>query len=624
MEKNALKIVSYILFFGAVFVTVIFGLNRLSAVLAQDIDDSGVTYPIEELGDCGDKQECKSYCDISANQEKCLDFAESNGMMKKQDVEKAKSVLKLAEEGIDTPGGCKGEQECEAYCDDTSHLDECVSFAEKAGIMSSEEVKMVKATGGVGPGGCKGKKACDAYCESEANLDECIGFASQHGLMTEQEAEMVKKTKGKGPGGCASKESCDAYCQQESNFESCLEFGHEYGMMTDEEYETAKKMGPKMMNQGGPGGCKNKEECDAFCGQEANFETCVEFGHENGLMSDEEYETAKKMGPAAMQGGPGGCKEKEECEAFCNEPTNAEECLTFAIESGMMSQEEIDQMKEGGFMAPPQDMIGPGGEFIGPGGCKTQEECAAFCSDETNSGVCSVFGAGPQIGPNEEDFQSGVRGPGDCDSPEACMRFCSQPENEETCTNFGPSGNKEYHRPEDDINYPQGPPEDGSYGPDNMGPPCNSEEECRAMTRPEGEPENYQDYQKPDFQSGSSWQGPSEDQVVPIQPQYPQYPAEDRNYKGEPEFQQPEYQQPEYKQPEFQEPAVDQYRQEPMMPVPEIQPAPQIQQAPMEQAPMMEQAPAPESAPPPPSTEAPPTSFNLVNLLASMIFVWLR
>ena len=450
MIKIISKLTFYIVVGAGVLGILSFGADKFNLALAQNIDDSGVSYPIKELGNCADKSECKTYCDKKENQGACLDFAGQKGMMKKADIDQAKKMLKLAEDGTNTPGNCRGEDECDAYCGGTAHLDECVDFGEKAGLISPEEVKMIKKTGGKGPGGCSGKKACDDYCQNEANLDECISFAEQNGMMTAQEKEMIKKTGGKGPGGCKGKEKCDAFCQQENNFDVCLEFGHENGMMNDEEYAMAKKSGLKMMKEGGPGGCKGKDECDAFCGDEKNFDTCLDFGKQNGMMTEEEYAMAKKMGPKIMnQGGPGGCKEKDECKSFCDNPVNGEECVKFAISSGMMSEEEAAKMKERGFMAPPKDALGANGEFMGPGGCKTQEECAAFCSDTANEKVCSMFGAGPPLGQDNEgqdrrQMAPGTApgkppaGPGGCDSPTACMKFCSESDNQETCMNFAP------------------------------------------------------------------------------------------------------------------------------------------------------------------------------------------
>lgn len=56
-----------------------------------------------------------------------------------------------------------------------------------------------------------------------------------------------------------------------------------------------------------PGGCRSREECEAFCFQEVNMETCMEFAVKNGMMKQEEIELFKKTGGK----GPGGCRGRE-------------------------------------------------------------------------------------------------------------------------------------------------------------------------------------------------------------------------------------------------------------------------------------------------------------------------
>ena len=610
MSKKLLKIVLFVLVFYLVGIGI--GAFKVNLVLAQNIDDSAIVYPIKELGNCADKGACKKYCDIKANQSSCLDFAQSRGMMPKQDIDQAKKMLKLAEEGTNTPGGCQGQEACNAYCADRAHLDECVAFGAKAGLISPEEVKMIKKTGGKGPGNCQGKKACDAYCENEANLDECISFAEKNGLMTAQEKDMIKKTGGKGPGGCKSKESCDAYCQQEVNFDTCLEFGRQNGIMSEEEYAMAKKMGPKMMMQGGPGGCKDKEQCDTFCGDEKNFDACIDFGKQNGLMNEEEYQMAKKMGPKMMmQGGPGGCKGKDECKSLCDNPANGEECVKFAISSGMMSEEEAAKMKERGYMAPPKGALGDNGEFMGPGGCKSQEECTAFCSEAANNDVCSMFGAGlppgqggdiPAMPGTESNRQSGGQpGPGGCDSPTACMKFCSDSANQETCARFTvppspgsePGDPNQQQMPSGNFQVPRRG--DGQQQPSQSG----ANEPGQGMSLP-GEQRERMEPGQPEFGAP-----PPEVQFNQLNNLNPAMPLQ------EGQLIQPPVGEPGQAPPEFQ-----------TGPAPQIESVPAVQQAP----PAEFQAPAPVA--PPPSEPAPQASneegfissmFNLLSSVASAI-----
>jgi hypothetical protein len=68
-----------------------------------------------------------------------------------------------------------------------------LSFAEKAGFLSGSELEMVKKTGGKGPGGCKGEAECQTYCADPAHLDECVDFGVKTGMISEDEQKKIKE-----------------------------------------------------------------------------------------------------------------------------------------------------------------------------------------------------------------------------------------------------------------------------------------------------------------------------------------------------------------------------------------------------------------------------------------------
>ena len=197
MNKNILRVsilISGILVAGTI----------TSSVAAQT--DSQVTpeisYPVAELGNCADKAACKVYCDEPGNIDACLSFAEKNNLMSKEEIKVAKNFKKT---GMTGPGGCKGKDECKTYCNGPEHMDECITFAEKNGLKSSEqleEAKKVKAAiaKGIKPPACGGKDACDAYCSSAEHVEECVGFGEAAGIISKEEAERIRKTGGKGKG----------------------------------------------------------------------------------------------------------------------------------------------------------------------------------------------------------------------------------------------------------------------------------------------------------------------------------------------------------------------------------------------------------------------------------------
>ena len=275
--------------------------------------------------------------------------------MPPEELEEAEKVLAALEKGI-TPAPCGGREACDDYCGLPENFETCITFAEAAGFMSADEAAMVRRTGGKGPGDCRGKEACEAYCEDPAHGAECINFAAENGFMSPEDAEQAKKMLAAGIN----------------------------------------------MMQGGPGGCKGKEECEAFCDDVSHMMECVDFAERAGMMSPEDAARARKMAEMGVSGGPGGCKGEEECRAFCDDPANMETCLNFAVQIGDMNPEEAEQMRQG-----MQRMAQTG-------------ECLAMpCSE-----AFACLGNLSQGGPTEQEEPAESNGP----SPEiqAKVEFCAQ------------------------------------------------------------------------------------------------------------------------------------------------------------------------------------------------------
>ncbi|MDI6734443.1 MAG: hypothetical protein QMD50_03095 [Patescibacteria group bacterium] len=464
-----------------------------------------IVYPIPELGNCGNEKACKSYCDKPENLDACLKFAEQHNLMSQGELATAKKFMAAGTKG---PGGCNGKEACEEYCNDISRIDECITFAEKNGLIPPEELNEAKKVQaaikrGVKPPPCGNKKQCDVYCEEPSHTEECVTFGIEAGFIQGKELEDVQKMlaalkRGVKPPACHGKEACDKYCSDENHFEECINFAAAAGFMGPKELEMAKKTKGK-----GPGGCRGKEECDAFCSKDENMQVCMAFAEEHGLVSKEEAEMMRKTGGK----GPGGCTNKESCEAFCNNPENQEICFNFAKERGMIPPEQLRQMEKGKQrfqesinQAPPQVMdclnstvgasqmdkfksgtvmpsqqigdkirecfeksknIGPSNEGQsnqgfgpmmgpgfsgGPGGCKTPEECKTYC--ETHQDECMKFqpsNVPGTFGPNQimqpsQGMDMMQVGPGGCRGPEECELYCEA--HQEECSNFAPSSDR--------------------------------------------------------------------------------------------------------------------------------------------------------------------------------------
>lgn len=381
-----------------------------------------IEYPVRELGGCENEVACRAYCDDLDNVRVCIDFAEKNGLIGAADAELGR---RFADAGGSGPGGCTGKDSCTAYCEETSHINECLEFGERTGFLEGRELEEAKIAarllreGAAFPGGCTSKSSCEAYCSESGHEDECLAFAERSGFLPPEELAQAKKMlpiikQGGAPGGCRSKAACEAYCQTPANMRSCIAFAEENGLISPEELEMAKKVIPLFESGQAPGGCTSRESCEAYCGEEGNFEECVSFGERAGLISAADAELARKAGGK----GPGGCTSKEQCEAFCQEPENQEACAAFAHELGI--------------------------EIGGPGGCRNIEECRAYCSSPEHQSECGGFA---------QERGLNVSGPGGCQGKDQCQAYCTDPAHSSECEKFlgdqgvgfeGPGGCKNF------------------------------------------------------------------------------------------------------------------------------------------------------------------------------------
>ncbi|MBI2098698.1 MAG: hypothetical protein HYT49_03585 [Candidatus Wildermuthbacteria bacterium] len=235
------KILISISFLAAFFLTV--GAYR---VFAQEDLDRDVAFPVAELGNCGSKEECKSYCDNVENIAACVGFAERHGLMSGEELQEAKQVVQALSQGAKLPGGCRSKLECDAYCQVGSNIEECIAFAEAAGFLTGEELQEAKRIAplmarGEMPGDCRSKEQCEAYCSDENNTEECVAFFEKAGFMTAEEVQMFRKTGGKGPGGCRGREECDSFCNDPANQTACFEFAKEHDLISAEELQNMEE-----------------------------------------------------------------------------------------------------------------------------------------------------------------------------------------------------------------------------------------------------------------------------------------------------------------------------------------------------------------------------------------------
>lgn len=236
-----------------------------------------VTFPIAELGGCGNISECRIFCEDPVNRDSCISYAKKKGFYKEPEVAGSKKdeLLAAAKKEL----GCDSESSCKSLCSDQANFDRCDTFAKKRGLNGGhvedpanrkilEKAKEIL--------GCNSPDSCSSFCSKEENRQKCSEFARETGLRGGEQRV--------GPGGCTSEETCKAFCSDPQNFPVCKGF-----------------MSSSGGNFSGPGGCNSEESCRAYCR-----------GHEDECRS-------------GFYGGSGEERNKaEEYAKFCRE--NPEKC----------------------------------------------------------------------------------------------------------------------------------------------------------------------------------------------------------------------------------------------------------------------------------------------------------
>lgn len=272
------------------------------ALIAQASSPFDIEFPIPELGNCATQTECKTYCDNEAHEDACRLFAEKHGLGgdREDDGDDEKFTVALKDGG---PGGCalKGGdplRACETFCNQAANMRECVAYAKSHDLMDTRDLeeaeKVIRAldSGVPLPAACSDVNSCKDVCENPkdvATMRQCFAFAASAGLLPpgvdHEQAEAMFRAIEEGRAPFKSPkdfEQCENP-QSDAIFEQCLAFALESGFIPPAEAALIRKTGGK-----GPGGCRGREQCETFCSQEANRESCFAFALEHDLISPED------------------------------------------------------------------------------------------------------------------------------------------------------------------------------------------------------------------------------------------------------------------------------------------------------------------------------------------------
>jgi len=157
----------------------------------EDIDEEKVEALLQEMsgpGGCQTMEECGKYCSDFSHGEECMLFAVEHKIAPPEALEKMKRMSSIKS----GPGNCMGREECDNFCSKSENMQECFEFTKENKLMSEEEIMMMEKEmmiidklnrGDQGPGGCMGPQECNAYCSDSNHLEECVKFSSENGLL---------------------------------------------------------------------------------------------------------------------------------------------------------------------------------------------------------------------------------------------------------------------------------------------------------------------------------------------------------------------------------------------------------------------------------------------------------
>jgi len=316
-------------------------------------DLTGLEFPIAALGNCGSVQACKTYCDQRANRQACFDFAYDNGLVGGQSGAEKLSGLKFP---IAELGNCGSMAECDAYCSQPDHHEQCDAYAKAHGFESSGGGKID------GPGGCITSEECTAYCNNPAHREECDASWQKHCGQNPDKPE-CEKPPGGGTGGCTSDEECRNFCKNNPDDESCRRGREEWCQKNPDDCQ--ERIGPK--------GCIGEDECRLYCQQNPNDPDCQR-GHDEWCQKNPE-ECQRSQEDSNQCGG-------QDCGQFCVENPNDPYCLG---KDGDYCQQNPDKCHDPFDDGPVEGPVEGPGEGSSPCGGM---DCGQFCAQNPDDEYC--------------------------------------------------------------------------------------------------------------------------------------------------------------------------------------------------------------------------------------------
>ena len=260
---SALLIIIITLFHTSVSAQTIYKqrvLGETATTEAQMIKEHQVIFPVADLGNCANINQCKAYCAIPANHDACANFGRKKGLYKEnkmqtppslQEDQKKIALLQFAR----TELKCTSIESCKTLCQLPENQQKCSEFSRKHAMQEPNKTNLSKIKteellkNAKKELGCTSQETCKALCQMPENLQKCAEFAKKNGLGQQPSSSTPPTSKllclprpaclDAAP-ACQIPEPADGWCPKTSGIQ------------------------PGQNTITGPGGCRTVEECKAY------------------------------------------------------------------------------------------------------------------------------------------------------------------------------------------------------------------------------------------------------------------------------------------------------------------------------------------------------------------------
>lgn len=141
-------------------------------------------YPIAELGNCRDAQECFYYCEIPKNHEACVRYAKSSPRVLGESTDLSRYTFPIAD-----LGNCSSAKECSTFCSKSENKTTCSTWAQKNARTTGSNLAQPSTTPKVSDEkflqdakqylGCDTRVSCEAFCSQDTNKQKCAEFITK-------------------------------------------------------------------------------------------------------------------------------------------------------------------------------------------------------------------------------------------------------------------------------------------------------------------------------------------------------------------------------------------------------------------------------------------------------------